>query len=400
MLVFELFQHVRIGGVAGFGLLGSGKAQLFKKQNPQLFGRLNIKGAVRKAIDQALAVCDSGFQHFAKLAQLVPVNGNAPAFHPVQHRTQGQLDVPVQCTFPLPFQLLFQGLSQLPDALGTGGGVSIFHGLPQEGGGKLGDRIIRLGGIQVIGGQGRIKGHRIPRKPCLLQKVHGGPGIVQNHLLKFGKGLHLQLHRGQTADTGFPGKAQAAVRGKIQGTQRKLFRDFFYPGQRCHLPFFRNRRLRGSAPETVAVNKPHKFQLLEQRVQLRPIVVPENGIPGVKFNGGLRDDGGQFIRKVGVLPARFQLFPELGANGAVFQMGIDPIQGAEFQQQVCGGFRAHPGNTGDIIRAVPHQGLQVHHALGLKAVFPTENRLVIQRGGGLTGFGDHQLDLHMGVDEL
>ena len=38
-------------------------------------------------------------------------------------------------------------------------------------------------------------------------------------------------------------------------------------------------------------------------------------------------------------------------------MLIDPIQSPEFIEQFLGGFGAYPGDTGDIVRGVAHQGL-------------------------------------------
>ena len=147
VLVLQLFQNIGIGGIAGFRLLGGGQPQLFKQQHPQLLGGLDIKGAIGIAINQGLAVRNPGFQHFSKLGQLVFVDGNAPALHPVEHGAQGQLDLPVEGSLPLPFQLLFQRLPQKPDAFGTGGGIPILHGSAQEGGGQLGNGIVGLGGV-------------------------------------------------------------------------------------------------------------------------------------------------------------------------------------------------------------------------------------------------------------
>ena len=38
-------------------------------------------------------------------------------------------------------------------------------------------------------------------------------------------------------------------------------------------------------------------------------------------------------------------------------MPVDPVQGPKFIEQILGGFGAYPGDTGDIVRGVAHQGL-------------------------------------------
>ena len=76
----------------------------------------------------------------------------------------------------------------------------------------------------------------------------------------------------------------------------------------------------GRAPEAVFVDEPDKFQLLEELIQGRFIVGPDDGIPGGKVDGRLRADGGKVIGQVGVLPVRLQLFPELRADGWVIQV--------------------------------------------------------------------------------
>ena len=79
---------------------------------------------------------------------------------------------------------------------------------------------------------------------------------------------------------------------------------------------------------------------------------------------------------------------------------VYPVQGAEFQQKVRGGFLPHTGHPGDIVGGIAHQGLQVDEAAGFKAVFLPEFLLVIEGSAGLTGPGDHQLHMDVFVNEL
>ena len=210
----------------------------------------------------------------------------------------------------------------------------------------------------------------------------------------------MRFHRRQHADTRFPGKAQTAVTGQIQGAllqglgQRIHFRkpDKGHLGSRLPLD--------PGAAEPVAVNEPDKFQLLEQVVEHGLVVGLFQSVHGGKVDGGLGDNGGQLVRKVGAFFPVFQLLPELGPDGAVGKVLVYPVQGAEFQQKVRGGFLPHTGHPGDIVGGIAHQGLQVDEASGFKAVFLPEFLLVIEGGAGLTGPGDHQLHMDVFVNEL
>ena len=147
MLFFQLFQHIRIGGIAGFGFFHRGQSQLFKKQIPQLFGRINVKSLPGVGIDQCLTVRNSLGEHISKLLQLLAVNGNAPVLHLIKHITQGKLYFVVKLRHPVLFQFFFQNGFQEPNGLGAACRVPILHIEPQQGGGELGHRIIRLGRI-------------------------------------------------------------------------------------------------------------------------------------------------------------------------------------------------------------------------------------------------------------
>ena len=58
-------------------------------------------------------------------------------------------------------------------------------------------------------------------------------------------------------------------------------------------------------------------------------------------------------------------------------MLVDPVQGPKFIEQILGGFGTYPGDTGDVVRGVAHQGLQINEPLGLKAVFLPKQVLII-----------------------
>ena len=400
MGVFQLFQHIRIGGVAGFGLLHRGQRQLFKQHLAQLLGGIDVEATAGIAENQRLTVINAGRQHFPELLQLHLVNGNAPLLHFVQHVAQGQLNLLIQLRHAAAFQLLPQRLLQEPHRLGAAHGILVLHVQPQEGGGKLGNRIVGLGGIQVVCCQRRVKGHLSAGNRHLLQPVTGGFGVMENQLRVAAQAhrVHLRLHGGEGAFARLPGNAQAAVRCHIQGALAKICRNR-RRGQLLHLGGLLG-SIRCHTPQTVFVNQTHKFQLLEQPIQLLGVIGLDQGILGGKIDGGFRHNGCQFIGQIRLVPTVFQLLPQFGADGSIFQMRIHSVQAAELCQQLLGGFGANPGNAGDIVGGIAHQGFQVNQLFRLEAVFLLKQLLGVQRGGGLPRLGDDKLYVHIPVNQL
>ena len=117
-------------------------AELLKKQFPQLFCRIDVKGLFGEGENQFLTFRDPLGQHIAKLLQLICIDENAPFFHPVKHLTQGQFNILIQAGHAVCFQLLLQRLRQIPDGFGTGSSILILHADPQEIGCQLGHGIV------------------------------------------------------------------------------------------------------------------------------------------------------------------------------------------------------------------------------------------------------------------
>ena len=205
----------------------------------------------------------------------------------------------------------------MPQSFGTGRRVGVLHAQPQIVGRELGDGIVRGRGIQVVGRQRRIK-DALPRLyPQLVQPVHGCFAVVENQFFPGKRQLpHLSFHRRQGADALRPGKTHTAVPRKVHGAAFHIAGHIFPSGKGLHL-LLRFGGVRRRAPQAVFVNQPHKFQFLEQLVQLRPVIGLNNGVLRRKIDGRFRADGGKVEGKIGVLLPRFQLFPELGADGGV-----------------------------------------------------------------------------------
>ena len=297
MLILKLFQHIRVGGVTGFGLLHRGQAQLLKEQLPKLFGGIDIKGAAGVAVNQRFTVRDPLSKHLAKLFQLLSVNGNAPLLHPEQHIAQWKLNIPVEMRHPSLFQFCFQHRREEPQGFGTGGSVPVLHRNAQKICRKLGNRVIRLGRIQVIGSKGRIKEDASPAQAKLRHPVHGCLGIVehQSGIRRERLPHHGKLHGGQSAHAPLPGNAHTSIRSKEYGIRTGCFADTFFLCKGLCFGFRGNGCLPVRASEAVLVDKPDKFQLLKQGIQLRSVIILPQSILRGKIDGRFRNDRCQII---------------------------------------------------------------------------------------------------------
>ena len=230
--------------------------------------------------------------------------------------------------------------------------------------------------------------------------MHGGFAVVENQIFPGKRQLpHLGFHGGQGADALRPRKAHTAILRKIHGAGIHIGGHILPPGDGLHL-LLRLGGVRRRAPQAVFVDQPHKFQFLEQLIQLQPVIGLNNGILRRKIDGRFRADGGKVEGKIGVLLPRLQLFPELGADGWVVQMGVNPVQTAEFRQQLLCGLGADAGHARNIVGGIPHEGFQVDELFRFETVFLPEFFFVKQRRRGLPRLGDHQLDVDISVDQL
>ena len=105
MLVFQLFEHLRVRGIAAFRLLHRRQSQLFKQQLPELLRRVDVELPARIAENQLLTGRDPLREHIAERDQRQLVDEHARRLHPRQHRAERQLHVIIQLLHPLRFQL-------------------------------------------------------------------------------------------------------------------------------------------------------------------------------------------------------------------------------------------------------------------------------------------------------
>ena len=318
VLGLQFFQHIGVGGIAGLGLLHRRQSQLVKKQFSQLFGGIDVEFLFGIREDQVLTGRDPLRQHGAKLLQLLAVDIDAQLFHPVQHTAQRQFNIMVQGGHTVFLQFRLQHRPQMPQGFRTGSCVAVFHADPQEIGSQLGNGIVRLGRIQIIGSQGSIETEFPIAQAQFVQPVHGGFDVVRNAVEPPQQAVaaHLDFQRCYSTNALFPGNTQSAILRHIHRARQASLRHFIAAGKLGDL-FFSLRLLLLRATQTVTVDQADKLQSGKQLVQRRPVIGLHDGILRLKIDGCFRTDSGQIIGKIGVFFAAFQLFPHFGFDGGI-----------------------------------------------------------------------------------
>ena len=135
-----------------------------------------------------------------------------------------------------------------------------------------------------------------------------------------------------------------------------------------------------------------KAQTLENAVKSIGIVLIPEIVRGLEVQGHIPDYSGQPVGHLRALPALGQLFADALLDLQAVQVGIDILDFPIAPHQIHGGLFTDAGDAGDIIGAVSHESLQIHHQRRGKAVFLLETRRGIQHRFGLTHAGLHVAD--------
>ena len=425
VLFFQLFQGLGVGGPAGAGLFARPQAQLLKQHRSQLLGGANVEGVARKGVDLRLQLPHPLLQRGAEFQQPLLVGADAPGLHPGQHRQQGKLHVPHQRQHPQPLQLLLLPLPQGGNELHMlAQGLQRLLGYSQQVPGILG---------VVNGGQG-VKAqylpggaHQVVIPPVDIQQIGAQPGVKdrvggggsfliilcqkalspvehragapqQGRLQKPLRGplsrpVGAEGHRGAVRQHGGHHGAVGGHQHRLSGQAGQRLLQVVFGLQLPGGPFFKGGGRRG-------LRRRGQPQPLDDAPQLQPGEqgVQRPGIPrgGGQFSGtggdrGVGDALCQVIAQEGHIPACLQLFPDGGGHFPILQVVIDPLQRAEPADQVQRALFPDAPDAGDVVGAVPHDGLQVHDAArGQAPVFFREHLLVVQLRGGLAHAGRHQ----------
>ena len=390
----QLLQHLGVGVIAGLGLLHRGQAQLVEENRAQLFGGENGDFLPGQGIDRGLGLVNAPGQHGSEVRQRGPVHGHADALHVREHGAEGELDLPVEPVHALGLQLVRQHRPELGHGRGLGGQIG--GGAAQIGRSQLRDGIVRLRRVQQIACQRYVE-VKAPGRPAPVQqpapdRLPVGAGLAAAALAE-----GLDGTGGGRADARLPGHGHGlAVGGEGQGAGGVRRRQRTGQGRGLGLGLGRRR----GGPETVAVDEPYKFKLREEREEGGLVGLLPQGVLGRKVDGGLAADRGQIVGEPGALLSGPELFPHGLPDVGGVEMLVDPVQGAEFQEQVRGGLGSHARHAGDVVGAVAHETLEVDEPPGLKAVLGFKYRGRVEGGQGLTALGGDQLDADAVVDQL
>ena len=286
---------------------------------------------------------------------------------------------------------------------------------------QLPDLIFAAGGVHQIGGQSGVEHEALCVQAVFQQRPHEVLDVVA-HLFDVGGEQGVQQRvpvTGVVLKEKF--RRQGGIRSGIavrndpreirQGQHRHMVRPAeqlqHLPGTgfprdplRCHGDVRCGIR-RGRFPRTQAhfFDQLGKFQLQKQGIRRRCRLL-HPVFRRVEGQRRIGDDGGQPVRVSGRLLPRRQFF-DGGRLGVDFrQLLINGIHTAIFLNQIHGGLFTHPRYAGDIVGGVSHEGLQVDHVDGCKAVLLPEGLRGHVLGGGLAHTGGHQFHLRMVGDEL
>jgi len=286
---------------------------------------------------------------------------------------------------------------------------------------QLTDFIFAAGGIRQIGGQGRVEHKAVGVQAVFQQRPHeildvvahlfdvGGEQGVQQRVPITGIVLKEEFRRQGGIRSGIAVRNDA---GEIrQGQHRHMirlpeqFQYFLRPVFLCHAlrrhgdVWRRLRRSRFLRPQAYFFDQLGKFQLQKQGIRRRCRLL-HPVFRRVEGQRRISDNGGQPVGMAGCVLSRRQLFDGGGLGIDIRQLFINGVHAAIFLNKVHGGLFSHPRYSGDIVGGVSHEGLQVDHVDGFKAVLLPEGLRGHILGGSLAHTGGHQLHLRMVGDKL
>ena len=117
-----------------------------------------------------------------------------------------------------------------------------------------------------------------------------------------------------------------------------------------------------------------KAETFEERVEGIGIVMIPAVLRRVEVHGDFLQNRRQPVRHAGALFPGGELFAHALLDIQGREIGVDVFHRAVFAHKLQSGLLAHAGHTRDIVGAVAHEGLEIHHLRRVKAVFLPEHR--------------------------
>ena len=118
VLATELFQHVRVRGVAAFRLLARRQAELVKEDLPELLGGVDVEFLPGIAEDRLLRSLDPALEHIAEGDERHLVRLDARSLHFSEHAAERQLDLVIELLHAVLRELFRQSFIERADGRG------------------------------------------------------------------------------------------------------------------------------------------------------------------------------------------------------------------------------------------------------------------------------------------
>ena len=395
MLIAQAFQHLRVGGVARFCLFPMGKAQLHKESVTQLLGGIDVELITDGLVNLLLQALNFALELLAISADSLAVHREALHFHMGQHAGQRDLDLIEKLFLPLFPDLRAQLFTQTRQG-GARRDLSGLllrralhlrhrHGVLLH---KPGNLIPLCGGIQQIGSQRYVK-YRAGQA-CALPfqsgiQLLGGRNQLAG--LFIGADLLLLLPAAEREHLSTLSRRHSHKRAvfPISGTERDLllcvlsiFRRGFAPAprDRRRLPGPRRGRLAGRNPHFL-----HQGEKLQPRHERSGGRIHRAGdVVGKRcIHRRIGADGAKPAAEVRVILGSFQLFALALLDIELRKMIINIVKIMEALNQLARSLRADSGHTGDVVRGIALDRLDVDELSRFDSVSLADLRFVIDR---------------------
>ena len=379
MLADQLFQHVRVCAPAGFGLFPGREHQFVEQHLPELFGRIDIELVSRVAPDAVLQHVDLIVQTLAEFIKGLAVNKEAGTFHFRQYATQRQFRrvvKPFHVQFP---KLAFQRLTEQPGRFGSAAGEAKKTCAETLSG------IVSVRCVDQITGESRVKDKVVDWQPFIQQQPHQIFYMAGKKLLSRDRAQKLVIGFAAAGPAGCIDRFSVADLHAVKAVERNkskpfaackrgdqllrlFFRSQFYMRE-CFAALIIALRCLNPRLDMPFFNKLVKTQSLEERIKRVRIAL----VPAVFFRAEskryLPEDRSKPKGALCALTPFGKLFAYALFDIESIKSCIDTFKRSITPDKIHGCFFADARNTGDIVGAVAHQGFQVYHFFGGKAVF-------------------------------